>query len=190
MDEQCGKTGAIWWRVSTDDQREISPDTQVRDALDLAEKEGFHISQEHILGTDWHSLSVRESPAMERLKELIRSRAIQAIFMHDADRGPSKPAHRLLLRAMCEEYGVRVRCLYGQVPEGDMGEVMSSSRPGPKRSRCSAPSRVPEMGFEIESDLEASRRPLTLHMGTGGMGASSNPSTVPIQLSGVSGRWP
>jgi site-specific DNA recombinase len=79
---------------------------------------------EYIIGTDWHSLSVWESPAMGRLKELVRSRTIHAIFMYDADRGPAKPAHRLLFRAMCEERGVKVRCKYGQVPDGEMGEVM------------------------------------------------------------------
>ena len=61
---------------------------------------------------------------MERLKELIRGRMIKAIFMYHPDRGPSKPAHRLLLRAMCEEYGVSIVTCQGQIPEGEMGEVM------------------------------------------------------------------
>jgi hypothetical protein len=61
---------------------------------------------------------------MDHMKELIRSRAIKTVFMYDADRGPSKPAYRLLFRALCEEYGVSIRCKYGQVPDGDMGEVM------------------------------------------------------------------
>jgi len=90
----------------------------------MAEKEGSSIPTDHILGTDWHSLSVWNSPPMEQLKELIRSQAIRTIFMYDPDRGPSKPAHRLLFRAMCEEYGVKVICCHGQVPEGEMGEVM------------------------------------------------------------------
>lgn len=124
MDREDTLTGAIWWRVSTDDQREISPETQVRDAQALAENEGFDISSDYILGTDWHSLSVWDSLAMERLKKLIRSQEIGAIFMYDPDRGPSKPAHRLLFRAMCEEYGIKVICCHGQIPEGEMGEVM------------------------------------------------------------------
>ena len=118
------KEAAIWWRVSTNDQREISPDTQVNQSLSLARQEDYEVPKEYVLGTDWNSMSVWNSPPMERLKDLIRSGSIRAVFMYDADRGPSKPAHRLLFRAMCEEYGVRVRCLHGQVPEGDMGEVM------------------------------------------------------------------
>lgn len=81
---------AIWWRVSTDDQRETSPETQIQDALKLADEEGFNVPPEYILGTDWHSLSVSESPPMERLRELIRSRDIRAVFMYDADRGAVK----------------------------------------------------------------------------------------------------
>ena len=115
---------AIWWRVSTDDQKEISPETQIREALALAAAEGYQVPDEYIFGTDWHSLSVWESPPMERLKELIRGRMIKAIFMYHPDRGPSKPAHRLLLRAMCEEYGVSIVTCQGQIPEGEMGEVM------------------------------------------------------------------
>lgn len=118
------KFAAMWWRVSTDDQREISPETQIQQALALAREEGYEVPRTHVVGTDWHSLSVWESPAMERLKDLIRTRTIQAVFMYDPDRGPSKPAHRLMFRAMCEEYGIQVRCCHGQIPDGEMGEVM------------------------------------------------------------------
>jgi hypothetical protein len=61
---------------------------------------------------------------MEKLKELVRSQSIHRVFMSDPDRSPSKPAHRLLFRALCEDNGVKVACAHGQVPEGDMGEVM------------------------------------------------------------------
>ena len=117
-------TAAIWWRVSTDDQKEISPDTQTGAARDLAEQDGYNVSPENIIGTDWGSLSVWDSPEMNRLKALIRDRAIEAVFMYDADRGPSKPVHRLLFRALCEENSVAIRCVHGEIPGGEMGEVM------------------------------------------------------------------
>ena len=119
-----GEDAVAWWRTSTDDQGETSPDTQIREALALAVKEGYRVPEEYILGTDWHSLSVWESPPMETLKSLIRERAVKAVFMYDTDRGPAKPAHRLLFRALCEEYGVVMRACHGQVPDGEMGEVM------------------------------------------------------------------
>ncbi len=84
------KIGAIWWRVSTEDQREISPETQTREALALAGNDGFHVPEENILGTDWESLSVWDSPPMERLKTLIRGGSIRRVYLYDPDRGPSK----------------------------------------------------------------------------------------------------
>ena len=89
------KTAAIWWRVSTDEQREISPDTQTGEALALAEQEGYNVPPENIIGTDWSSLSVWDSSTMGHLKALVMDRSITAIFMYDADRGPSKPVHRM-----------------------------------------------------------------------------------------------
>jgi len=115
---------AVWWRVSTDDQREISSETQIHEAKAMAAEEGYTVPDEYVLGTDWHSLSVWDSPSMEKLKDLIRSEQVQAVFMYEPDRSPSKPAHRLLFRTLCEEHGVRMKAKYGQVPEGDMGEVM------------------------------------------------------------------
>jgi len=118
------KTAAIWWRVSGDDQLEISPDTQKDAARAQAEQDGYTIPPEYELGCDWGSLSVWDSPEMNRLKVLIRDRAITAVFMYDADRGPGKPVHRLLFRALCEENGVAVRCCHGEIPVGEMGELM------------------------------------------------------------------
>ncbi len=90
----------MWWRVSTDPQKDISPDTQKNEALALAEAEGYQVPTEYIIGTDWHSLSVWDSPAMWQLKGLIADQVIHAVFLYHPDRAPDKPAHRLLLRAM------------------------------------------------------------------------------------------
>jgi site-specific DNA recombinase len=115
---------AIWWRVSTEAQKEPSPDTQIHECIALASQEGYEVPQEYIISTDWHSLSVWDNPPMDKLKMLIRTRSIQVIYTYHSDRLSSKPAHRLLFRAFCEEYGVIVRCKYGQIPEGDFGELM------------------------------------------------------------------
>lgn len=128
MCDSCKNSGpplaAIWWRVSTEDQKTISPDTHIGEALLLAQQEGYQVPEEFIIGTDWGSLSVWESPAMNLLKDLIRNGSVHAVFMYDADRGPSKPVHRLIFRAMCEEANVKIRCRHGQIPDGEMGEVM------------------------------------------------------------------
>lgn len=46
------ENAAAWWRTSTDEQREISPDTQVKEALALAQQEGYKVPKEYVLGTD------------------------------------------------------------------------------------------------------------------------------------------
>jgi len=97
---------AVWWRVSTESQVDISPETQIHEAQELAESDGCRVPPEHIIGCDWHSLSVWDSPAMGGLKDLIRSGEVHAVYLYDADRGPAKPAHRMMFRALCEEYEV------------------------------------------------------------------------------------
>ena len=42
------KIAAIWWRVSTDDQLEMSPDTQIGEALAMAQGEDYTVPKENI----------------------------------------------------------------------------------------------------------------------------------------------
>jgi DNA invertase Pin-like site-specific DNA recombinase len=116
--------GAVLWRVSTGEQKKVSPQTQINGALELAREDGIEIPPEYILGTDWHSLSFWDSPDIQKLREVIRSQFIQFLYVYHPDRLPDKPAHRLLLLTLCEENGVTIRCKYGQLPDGEMGEVM------------------------------------------------------------------
>ena len=119
------KIGLIWWRVSGSEQLTLSPETQIREARELAESEGYTIPPDFILGTDWHSLSVWDSPPMNRVKELMRSGAVQGVFVYDSDRLPSKPAHRLLLRALLEESDAKLFCSHGQPPDSsEYGELL------------------------------------------------------------------
>ena len=66
-----GNVGAILFRTSTSDQLEISPETQVKESLALAEQMGYYIPSDYIIGCDWASETFWDSPTMERLKELI-----------------------------------------------------------------------------------------------------------------------
>ena len=118
------KIGLVWWRVSGSEQLTLSPETQIQEASKLAESEGYTIPPDFIFGTDWHSLSVWDSPPMNRVKELVRSGEVQGVFVYDSDRLPSKPAHRLLLRALLEESGAKLFCANGQPPDNsEYGEV-------------------------------------------------------------------
>ena len=61
------KLAETWWRVSTEDQREVSPDTQTGAAMALAEQEGYHVPPEKIIRTDWGSLSVWGSRHLSKM---------------------------------------------------------------------------------------------------------------------------
>jgi len=82
---------------------------------------------------------------MGQLKALVPGRAINAIFMYDADRGPAKPAHRLMFRALCEENGVAVRCCHGEIPGGETGEPMEFISTWSKETKSTVPSKERKM---------------------------------------------
>jgi hypothetical protein len=95
-------------------------------ARQLAQMDGRHIPEEYIFGGDWASLEYWDSPRMRPLRYLIEDREIHAVYQYDADRGPSRPAHRLLYRAVCKDNGVKIRRCYDEVPEGEMSDILEA----------------------------------------------------------------
>ena len=93
MCESCRNGGeplaAVWWRVSTEDQRErISPDTQVDAARTILEMQGYLVFPSRIIGTDWASLQLLDCPEFNTLIESAAAREIHAIAVYDRDRLP------------------------------------------------------------------------------------------------------
>ena len=172
---------AIWWRVSTEAQ-DTSADTQIADALALAQREGYQVPPEYILGTDWHSLSVWESPAMDRLKALVLEGSIRAIFLYDADRAPSKPAHRLLFRALCEDNGVAIRCVHGQIPGGDMGEFMEFASAWAKQQQVHRAQQGSKDGLRDRARLRGLPTNGTAPLGYRFRYESHGGKTIPVAL--------
>ena len=140
-----GKVGAILFRTSTSDQLEISPETQVKESLVLAEQVGYSIPSEHIIGCDWASETFWDSPTMDRLKDLVRAGAISGIFQYDADRGPSKPIHRLLYGLCARSTGYVSFAATVKSQLAKWARSWSSCPHGPKKSRSTALSGAPEM---------------------------------------------
>ncbi len=129
MCKNCNTPGAkplaaIWWRVSTAEQLENSPPSQISDSQGVALAHGYETTPEYTFGTDWHSLSVWDSPPMKQIRNLIESKAIHALIMQHPDRAPDKPAHRLHLRALCDENNVEMLSKNGEFPRGEAGEVL------------------------------------------------------------------
>ena len=58
---------AVWWRVSTVGQLDLSPETQIRESRELAKSEGYEVHEDYIIGADWPSLNTMECPEMQTL---------------------------------------------------------------------------------------------------------------------------
>ena len=61
---------------------------------------------------------------MERLKELVRTGRIHAIFMQHPDRMPDEPAHRMMFRLECQDNRV-LRCdCQGPIHDNHDGDLV------------------------------------------------------------------
>ncbi|MCH8870895.1 MAG: recombinase family protein [Chloroflexi bacterium] len=114
----------IWWRVSTGDQLDLSPKTQISDARALLESQGFVVNDNYVLGADWSSPEIKNCPEYQHLFRLVEQRSIHAIGVYNPDRLAARPADRLFLRAVCERNGVTVVSVHGEIMEGPEGEFL------------------------------------------------------------------
>ena len=63
--ESGGKRiAAIWWRVSTRAQTDLSPETQINESRALLESKGYEAPEQFITGAVWHSMDTLECPQM------------------------------------------------------------------------------------------------------------------------------
>jgi hypothetical protein len=121
------KEAAIWARVSTRDQAELSPESQVERVRAKLEKEGCLIPPNRILKADWTSMDLFACPDFRRLQGWIRNREIQALGVLDRDRLNAQGLQRLTFLAECRDNGVEVVVCQGppmlEGPEGDLVEM-------------------------------------------------------------------
>ena len=120
-----GQVAAIWCRVSTHDQRELSLESQetaVRRALDMR---GYQTPPQYLLKADWTSLDLMACPEFQRLRKWIASGEVQAVGLLDRDRLQAQGLQRLLFLSECQERGVEVVTVQG-VPmmEGAEGQLV------------------------------------------------------------------
>ena len=121
------KIAAIWARVSTRNQTELSPESQVERVRAKLEQEGYLIPPDRILKADWTSMDLFTCPEMRRLQGWIRNREIQALGVLDRDRLNAQGIQRLTFLAECRDNGVEVVVCQGppmlEGPEGDLVEM-------------------------------------------------------------------
>lgn len=120
-----GQLAAIYLRVSTKEQndRGFSLPTQLEACQALAAREGLTVPPEYLFSDDYTGLSLNR-PNLPKLRDLVDSRTIQAVIIHDLDRLSRKLAHQLLLMDECAQRNVVLRMVLSpdtdDSPEGQL----------------------------------------------------------------------
>src|SRR5262249_53368170 len=101
---------AIYARVSTTDQaaKAYSLPTHLEACQAMARQEGYTVPESHVFVDDYTSTSLNR-PQFTQLRDLVRQRLVQAVFVHDLDRLSRKLGHQLLLSDEFEQAGVALR---------------------------------------------------------------------------------
>src|SRR5262245_34477066 len=99
--------GTIYARVSTSEQadRGFSLPTQIEACQAMARQEGYTVPDTHVFVDDYTGTSLNR-PQFTRLRDFVRQRLVQAVFVYDLDRLSRKLAHQLLLSEEFEQAGV------------------------------------------------------------------------------------
>jgi site-specific DNA recombinase len=117
------KTAAIWARVSSQGQRDLSLDGQVERVKGKLESIGY--IPQHIFKVVWTSTNLQPCPEFQELRRLIQTKQIQAIGMLDRDRVEANGLQRLNFLADCKDNGVEpVVCQGVPFLEGGEGQLV------------------------------------------------------------------
>jgi len=117
------KVAAIWARVSTEAQQDLSLDGQVEKVKAKLEAMGY--IPQYVFKVVWTSTNLQPCPEFQELKQLIRTKQIQAVSMLDRDRIEANGLQRLNFLADCKENGIEP-VVYQGAPflEGAEGQLV------------------------------------------------------------------
>ena len=121
------KTGALYIRVSTDDQTEYSPDAQIRLGLDYAKKNGIIIPKKFIYQDD--GISGRKAinrPAFQELIAMAKSEEhpIDVILVWKFSRFARNQEEAIVYKNLLKKAGVDVVSVSEPIPDGFIGELV------------------------------------------------------------------
>lgn len=121
------KKAAVWARVSSMGQGELSPDGQVERVKTKLQEMGFFVPSDCVFKVVWTSLDLDSCSEFQELKRLIESRKIDAVGFLDRDRIEAVGIQRLLFLSDCRENNVEPIVCQGtpfiSEPEGQLIEM-------------------------------------------------------------------
>jgi len=119
------RIAAVWCRVSTHDQRELSLDSQDVAVKDVLQSQGFEVPTDYVLKVDWSSLDLMSCPEFLQLRRWIAEGKIQAVGTFDRDRLQAQGLQRLVFLSECQDNGVEVVTAQGPAMlEGGEGQLV------------------------------------------------------------------
>lgn len=114
-------------RVSTDDQAErYGLASQERAMRALVEARGWQLVAE--LRDEGVSGATLERPGLDRVRELVRLRAVDVVLVYDPDRLARRLVHQLLLAEEIERAGGRLECVTQTRDESPEGKLLLNVR--------------------------------------------------------------
>jgi site-specific DNA recombinase len=121
----AGKYAAIYVRVSTEDQgKGFSIPTQIEACHTFARQHSYIVPEGYVLIDDGISGTILERPGLQKLRELVRARAIQAVIVFDLDRLSRRLGHQLLLSEECEQAEVALVVVSSPIEANPEGALM------------------------------------------------------------------
>lgn len=118
------KTAAIYARVSSQRQKEGDTIDSQLDALQLyAKKEGYVVPDSWVFLDDGVSGKTLHRPALDELRDLIRTEPLESILVYAPDRLSRSYPHQLILLEEFRKAGTKV-CFLKGAPEGDTPEAV------------------------------------------------------------------
>lgn len=121
------KTGALYIRVSTDDQVEYSPDAQIRLGIEYAKKNGIIIPKKYIFQDDGISgRKANNRPAFQQMIGLARSdeHPVDVIIVWKFSRFARNQEEAIVYKNLLKKSNVDVVSVSEPIPEGFIGELV------------------------------------------------------------------
>jgi site-specific DNA recombinase len=117
------KAAIVYARVSTEGQADngTSLDTQVDGTLSAAQRDGYTVLEPI---TDTASGATLDRPGLNKVRDMVRSGAIQAVFVHALDRLSREIDGTFVLFREFNEHGVKLISVTDPIENSTLGKLM------------------------------------------------------------------
>jgi site-specific DNA recombinase len=115
---------AIYSRVSTENQEKegTSLQTQLEACLKYCQDKGYDVS--YRFSEAYSGLSL-ERPELDKLRELVRTEALDVLVCYSLDRLTRDPGHGVIITQELEKYGVKLEAVTEDVDNTELGKLIT-----------------------------------------------------------------